>query len=326
MTRIGLSLITLHPLSDSTATAVRRAADAGYEGVEFVHFLHKDMDSDAVRNAIDATGVEPLGVQVDRKDLQAGIDDILTLYGSVGVSTLVFHANDDNWTERRARDTIDLLERTAEALETRGWDLLVHPNHMDLSPIVDRPVARHVPWIGVADRLDRAGLLNGGRVHDWLALNESRFSKGFNILLDHHWNRSGLDHDNRVSDLERTMLGRYAGIDADLVNFEIDVAFLPIRGYDPVEVLDVLGDRVEQVHVKDIRPDEQTLGRWPVWRPAGDGVVDIQGVVETALANDVDWLTFEHDIRDGDDDPVEVADRGFDRIRSSVAAASDQSP
>jgi sugar phosphate isomerase/epimerase len=320
MARLGLSLITLDPHDSPVAEDIRRAAELGYEGVEFVDFLHHDMDTDAVRTAIEETGVEPLGVQVGRKDLLGDRDEILDRYGTVGVSTLVFHATDENWTERRARETIDLLRHTAVDLDDRGWDLLIHPNHMDIAPIVDWPVARHVPWVAVADRLDRAGVFDGGPVHDWLALNESRCSKGFNILLERYWQQRNMMRDNDVSALEETMLHRYQTLDADLVGFEIDVAFFPIHGYDPVTVLEYLGERVEQVHVKDIRVAERTLGRWPVWRPPDEGDVDIEGVMQTALANDVDWLTFEHDIRAGDDDPIAVVEEGAATVRQALRA------
>jgi sugar phosphate isomerase/epimerase len=315
MSRMGLSLITLDALDESTAANIRRAADAGYEGVEFVHFLHQDMDVEAVRNAIEETGLEPLGVQVDLHDLLDGISDIVTQYEQVGVSTLVFHVNDENWTERRARDTVELVRRRALELDEHGWDLLVHPNHMDLAPIIDWPVARHIPWLGIAARLDRLGVLEEGPVHHWLALNESRFSKGFNILLDHYWHRRGMDRDTDVDDLEETMLARYLALDSELVKFEIDVAFLPIRGYDPVAVLEYLGDRVQSVHVKDIDVDNRTLGRWPEWCGPGDGQVDLTGVVETAIANDVRWLTFEHDT---DEDPTGTLYRGVETIAPAL--------
>ena len=67
------------------------------------------------------------------------MDDIVALYDALGVSTLIFYATDENWTERRAYDTIELLQRTAIELDKYGWDLQIPPNHMDIAPIVDWP-------------------------------------------------------------------------------------------------------------------------------------------------------------------------------------------
>ncbi len=309
MPGLGFGLYTLYELDEPEAEQIRRAAAAGYEGVDFVHKFHHHMDQEAVRDALEETGLDAIAVQVGRKDLQRGVDHIIDMYGPLGVSTLVYHSGDENWTERRARDTVELVRRRAVELRDRGWDCLIHPNHWDYVPPVDWPIARHLPWIGVADRLERAGLLSEGDVQAWLALNESRFSKGFNILLDHYRELVGQNTESDVAELSDTVFGRFEAIDRELVGFMLDVGFPGIRGYDPVAVLAYLGDRVEHVHLEDVRIADVDPGRWPPFCQVGEGDVDFEAVIETALKYDVEWLTFSHDPPDATAG-IEVMDRG----------------
>lgn len=314
---LGFGLYTLYELNEPEADQVRRAAAAGYEGIDFVHTFHGDMDIESVERALDETGLEAIAVQVGRQDLWTGIEDIVDRYGQLGISTLVYHSKDDNLTERRTRDIVELIRRRAVEARDCGWDFLIHPNHWDYIPPVNWPLARHLPWLGVASRLDHAGVFTETAFHDWLALNESRFSKGFNIILDYYRSWAGMNAQSEVSDLQDTVFGRYEAIDRELVSFMLDVGFPPVRGYDPVAVLDYLGDRVEQVHLEDVRVADVVPGRWPPFCQVGEGDVDFEAVIKTALEYDVEWITFSHDPPDATAG-LEVMNRGVELGRRTI--------
>jgi sugar phosphate isomerase/epimerase len=310
MARLGFGLYTLYPLEESYADQLRRAARAGYDGVDFVHKFHVDMDVDAVERALSETGLEASAVQVGRSDLRSGIEDLVDRYGRLGVSTMVYHSGDENWNEYRARDIVELIRRRAVELRDHDWDLLIHPNHWDYVPPIQRPVVRSVPWLGLATRLERAGLFTDSDAIDRLALNESRFSRGVNIILDQYRSLAGLNADKTVDRLHETMVGRYLALDRELVGFMLDVGFPAIRGYDPVAVLEYLGDRVEQVHLEDVCVADVTPGRWPPFCQVGEGDVDFESVMRTAIDLDVRWLTFSHDPPDAEA-ALEVMERGM---------------
>lgn len=73
------------------------------------------------------------------------------------------------------------------------------------------------------------------------------------------------------------------------VKFELDIGWVAAAGYDPVTLIDELGERISLIHVKDV----QLEIREPV--ELGEGDVDIRGCVEAARRADVEWLVYEHD-------------------------------
>ena len=317
MTKAGLELYAIRDLDGSVADHVRVAADLGYEGVAFMHDTHGDMDPAAVADSLDDTGLEAVSVAVDRNRLQRGIGDIVDLYGEVGVRTLVYHPRPNNWTERRARDMVELLRRTAIQLDDIGWRLVVHPNHWDLVPPIDWPVVRQLPWIGIAERLDRAGLFTETGALDWLRLNESRARKAGNILLDLYRENSGLNRAAAVSAIHDTVFGRYLALDPDLLGVMLDVQYPPIRGFDLSALMEFLGDRVEHVHLVDGCPDEVPAGRWPPFCPLGSGDIDLDRVMETAAAIGVEWIDISFNTHDPAEARAEV-ERGAELLAAGL--------
>lgn len=83
----------------------------------------------------------------------------------------------------------------------------------------------------------------------------------------------------------------------DRVQFEVDVGWIGVGGFSPVEFLERYGDRVPLIHLKDMEFDNGV----PV--PLGEGNLDVEGVIETANTQGIDWLIYE------DESDVEFAEK-----------------
>ncbi|MFC7076415.1 sugar phosphate isomerase/epimerase family protein [Haloarcula halophila] len=72
------------------------------------------------------------------------------------------------------------------------------------------------------------------------------------------------------------------------VGIELDAGWARAAGRDPAALLETLSGRVPVVHLKDVTADGEPTD-------LGDGVVDLQAVVDAARAAGTEWLVFEHD-------------------------------
>ena len=75
--------------------------------------------------------------------------------------------------------------------------------------------------------------------------------------------------------------------DKDLVMFEVDVFWVKIGGWDPLETMKKLKGRVSQVHLKDLKPGVGTIydeGKVPAdaFQELGDGTIDMKAVLQLA--------------------------------------------
>ncbi|MEO8437841.1 MAG: sugar phosphate isomerase/epimerase [Chloroflexota bacterium] len=97
-------------------------------------------------------------------------------------------------------------------------------------------------------------------------------------------------------------------LDPALVGICLDVGHVIVGGGDPVAMLGELGERVTQVHLKDVDPDvvgrlrDGTLGgfsdaiRSRLFTELGSGVLDVDGVIAKLAERDYDgWLMVEQD-------------------------------
>ena len=81
-----------------------------------------------------------------------------------------------------------------------------------------------------------------------------------------------------------------AGCSADLVKFELDLAWATKAGIDPVELFKAHPGRFPLLHVKDISKDFTTL------EPVGEGVVDFKRVFANTEVAGVKHYFVEHDM------------------------------
>lgn len=88
--------------------------------------------------------------------------------------------------------------------------------------------------------------------------------------------------------------------DAKHVNFELDVFWVALGGWDPIETLKKLGQRVGQVHLKDLKSGVPTIydeGKVPkdAFQEVGDGTIDMRAVMAVASENGVAQFHVEQD-------------------------------
>jgi sugar phosphate isomerase/epimerase len=151
-----------------------------------------------------------------------------------------------------------------------------------------------VPWLGEDRRGDWAAL---GR-----QLNEiGRQVKDAGLQLAYH------NHDFEfVNDGLKTL---YASSDADLVQAELDVAWVSIGGDDPAAWINEMGSRAPLIHLKDYDPAKD-----PQWQPAGQGVIDWDGVLAACDRAGAKFGVVELDLYAGD--PLDAARISYQFFRA----------
>ena len=95
-------------------------------------------------------------------------------------------------------------------------------------------------------------------------------------------------------------------LDPDLCAMELDVFWAQIAGHDPVKLMTKLGERITQVHLKDLKTGTPKLfdeGEVPkdAFQELGDGVVDLAAVM--AKARDIGVVQC-HVEQDQSPDPI----------------------
>lgn len=84
------------------------------------------------------------------------------------------------------------------------------------------------------------------------------------------------------------------------INFELDVFWAAIGGWDPVETMHKLGKRLGQIHLKDLKAGTGIIydeGKVPAdaFQELGDGEIDMQQVIEVAQTHGVTQFHVEQD-------------------------------
>lgn len=101
----------------------------------------------------------------------------------------------------------------------------------------------------------------------------------------------------------------------DRLEFELDLGWIGTGGEDPEEWLTRLGDRTPVVHIKDMHFEEGTFA------DLGEGDLDVEAGLRTAVEQDVEWAVYEHD---EPDDPLEALHRDGQILVDAVKAAQNQ--
>jgi len=94
--------------------------------------------------------------------------------------------------------------------------------------------------------------------------------------------------------------------DPNLVFFEMDIFWTTCGGVDPIELLTKYPNRYKMLHLKDMKEKKQFtgdgggMGDWmpmfPLMASAGDGVLDLQGIVKKAKEVGVEHFFVEQDM------------------------------
>ena len=264
--KTGIQLHTLRDLDASLPETIRRVGNAGFDGVEFAGTL-ANADLDAVETAMHEADVEAAAAHVDWPDLRTDLDGVVERYTRLGCRRLVNpHLGIDQViSDGAVRDTADQLARTGARLADRGVEFYYHNAPHDL-----RPQFRE-------DRL--GGLLSLGPI-------PALFGDRATALLD------AVAHPAPDEIRERTALGQIYTRTVDRsLRFEIDVGSVAMAGYEPGTVLDLVGDKLDLVHL--------TEG------------ADVESTVRAARRNDAEWAIYGDD---HPDDPAVALRRGADAL------------
>ncbi|MFD1686160.1 sugar phosphate isomerase/epimerase family protein [Halobellus litoreus] len=265
--RSAIQLHTLRDIDSPLPSTIRRVADAGFEGVEFAgRFL--ESNPHVVRESLDETGVTPVAAHVDLTRIESNVEALADRLRHVGCGhAIIPHLSGGYFRTKSDIDGLALrLENLADRLDSYGIQLSYHVSRepllprldsFGLGPTVDLPTP-DVVWRLLAEAID-------------LTIRGSARA------------------------VETTAFGRLVSQTDDLT-FEVDVGWIAAARYDPVELFDYLDDRVALIHVADTR---RTRRFPPLYRsvPPGDGILDLDRVLEASRRADVDWIVYE------DDDP-----------------------
>jgi sugar phosphate isomerase/epimerase len=113
--------------------------------------------------------------------------------------------------------------------------------------------------------------------------------------------------------------------DPNLVFFEMDIFWTTAGGADPIEYLTKYSNRYKMLHLKDMKEKKQFAGDgggMNDWIPmfglmasAGDGVLDLQGIVKKAKEVGVEHYFVEQDMVQG---PEVALKRSVDYLKSKI--------
>ncbi len=269
MTSVGLQLYTVRDVPEALPDLLERVATAGFEGVEFASRVHDESPA-STRRALERTGLHPIGMHVDLAMLRTNRIEVLSLAEQLDVDRIIIpHLSIETFR------TIDRLEAVGRTLVDLAWDLadrdmtlMVHTTRELLLPYFDVP--------GLSTVLATDGMPKGAYIH--LA-----------------WMGSTLVPRNHVTLRERSPLGRLSTqTSAVPLEFEFDVKSAVSSGFDVGTVLDVLGGRAPMVHLSDVVRSRRLPPAYRAVDP-GDGLVDVNEVIDEVTRRRIDWLIVEHD-------------------------------
>ncbi len=269
MTSTAIQLYTLRRSTDSLSEIIRSVADNDFDGIEFANRITTASVTD-IRDAIDATGIVPMGAHVDLDRLDRDLEAIVDRFDRIGCTRFVVpHIGSERFrTPRHADDLAVELCETADRLRDRGCRLGIHTTREQFLPIYGRDPR------SVLLQID--GLPRGGYNHlGWAAA-------------------IGRRRNDRVLE-DRTPIGHLLDVTAQAqISLEIDLKAVVTAGFPIDVVLDTFADRTDAVHLSDVRRSRRFPPDYSPVTP-GQGVLDVRQALEAIASRDLDWCVFEHD-------------------------------
>ena len=101
----------------------------------------------------------------------------------------------------------------------------------------------------------------------------------------------------------------YSKTNPNLVQAELDLAWVAIAGADPVVTMRTYANRLPLIHLKDFDPNAT-----PRWRPAGEGTMDFDAILPAAQEVGVQYGVIELDESPGD--PIDAVRKSFEYFYS----------
>ncbi|AZQ61062.1 sugar phosphate isomerase/epimerase [Flammeovirga pectinis] len=107
-------------------------------------------------------------------------------------------------------------------------------------------------------------------------------------------------------------------LDPSLVKFELDIFWLQAAGHSPLEMMKKLGNRVDLIHLKNIKSNTNYLHQ-PITNgqfvTLGNGIIDINKVVEQAAKQGVKYCFIE---QDHSDQPLESVKESIEWLKKNT--------
>jgi sugar phosphate isomerase/epimerase len=278
----ALQLYSIRTLPESLPEIIRRVGAAGYDGVEFADRFHEEPPGD-IAAALDDADIEPVAVHADLSEIETALDgesDLLVRCRTVGCDTLVIpHLSAS---ELRTRSDIRSLSHrlrdAATGLEACDMQLEYHTGRRTFRTFLPDAAGKLIEETPVPAAVGEHThqLLTSLRPTEPTAIpNETPM-----------WNLVA-----RTTPAELT--------------FEPEVAEIREAGYDPSALFSLCGDRIERVHLRDVALTGPLRGYEDV--PHGEGLVDMDAVLDAATDASVDWVIYENEL---DSDPAAKIDHG----------------
>ena len=135
----AIQLYTLREMDGSVPELLARVADAGVDGVEYAYRV-PEADTDAVRRALDETGLAVPGAHVPIDDLEDDQAATVERYRELRTERLVVPYLDDDCfaTPERVREAAERLDRLADELADHDLPLLYHNHDAEFTDLGER--------------------------------------------------------------------------------------------------------------------------------------------------------------------------------------------
>jgi sugar phosphate isomerase/epimerase len=295
--RFAIQLYSVRSLDEPLADIIHRVAEAGFQGVEFAHRFREESPT-AVAAALEATGLEPIGVHAELPLLEAALDgdsDLLERCAEIGCDTVIVpHLSASRF---RTQETVDSmvaqLRNVAATLDEQDIRLGVHN-------------ARHYLWPllpAVADPL-----LTRTPV-------PSRFGQYAGTIASRLQRVSQIPDNNGLWHL-------FDQTDPGELFFELEVAEVRATGFDPVESIQSFADRIGMIHLRDVA----RTGRFGAYEnvPHCDGLVEMQAVVDAARDVGIPWIIYENEFETGPESKITDGAALLERLLSTTGDADSE--
>jgi sugar phosphate isomerase/epimerase len=282
----ALQLYSIRSLPESLPEIVRHVGDAGYDGVEFANRF-TEAPPEAVAAALDDAALEPVAVHAGLSEIESALDgksDLLVRCQTVGCDTLVVpHLPvSELRTRTDLRSLSHRLRDVAAALDECGMDLEYHTGREAFRPLLPDAVTAGIEQAPVPEAVGEYAQQVRTRLFPTEPTTLPSETPMWNLIA-------------------RTAPSELA--------FEPEVAEIREAGYDPTVLFPLCGDRIEMVHLRDIASAVLPRGYEDV--PHGEGLVDMNAVLEAATDAGVDWVIYENEL---DSDPAAKIDTGADTL------------
>ncbi|NHN64472.1 sugar phosphate isomerase/epimerase [Haloarcula sp. JP-Z28] len=294
----AIQLYSVRSLTNSLPEIIRRVADAGYDGVEFANRFQEE-SPESVAAVLEETEIEPVAVHADLSTIEKTLDgdaDLIERCQIIGCDTLIVpHLPTGEFRTRQAVRSLSYrLRDVAAGLGDYDMHLGLHNDRRLLAPLLPDGAHTLVEETPVP-----------ARVGDTLQTMARRWEP----------------KDPEQISSETPLWNLIARTRPSELCFEVEVAEIQTAGYDPGTALELFDGRAEMIHLRDVASAGFLSGYENV--PHGDGIVEMDCIIEAATRTGVDWIVYENEL---DSDPNQKIEEGaslLDRIIAESQSSSE---